>query len=77
MNDFVYEEEVGFRYFEDPLDEIFSKYDTDISLRNLNEVSYEERGKKEILSLELLDIERYIKVNELKPITNPTFFSTG
>ena len=40
MNDFVYEEEVGFRYFEDPLDEIFSKYDTDISLRNLNKISY-------------------------------------
>lgn len=74
-NEFTYEDIMEFKYYEDPLDEKFSKYDNE--LKYLNEISYEERAKKEILSLEVLDIDRYIKVNELKPITNPTFFATG
>ena len=76
-DDFIYEEDIGFRYFEDPLDEIFEAYDTDPDLISLSETSYEERGKKEILSLEVLDVDKYIKVNELKEVTNPTFFATG
>ena len=76
-NDFIYEENIRFRYFEDPLDERFEAYDTDPLLVGLNETSYEERGKKEILSLEVLDVDRYIKVNELKEVTNPTFFAAG
>lgn len=77
-DEFIYNDNTAsISYFTDPLDEAFSRYDTDDLLINLNEISYEERSKKEILSLELLDIDKYIKVNELKPITNPTFFTTG
>jgi hypothetical protein len=76
-NDFIYEEDIGFKYFEDPLDERFEAYDTNPDLMLLSETSYEERGKREILSLEVLDVDRYIKVNELKEVSNPTFFSTG
>lgn len=64
-------------YFMDPLDERFDSYDKDPELMALDEVTYAERAKKEILSLEVLDVERYIKVNELKEITNPTFFGAG
>ena len=35
-NDFIYEENIGFRYFEDPLDERFEAYDTDPLLVGLN-----------------------------------------
>ena len=76
-NNFIYEEDIGISYFEDPLDELFDSYDINPNLISLTETSYEERGNKEILSLEVLDVEKYIKVNELKEITNPTFFSTG
>ena len=76
-NDFIYEEDIGFRYFEDPLDERFEAYDNNQELISLSETSYEERGKKEILSLEVLDVDKYIKVNELKEVSNPTFFATG
>lgn len=64
-------------YFGDPLQEMFDTFDTDPSLVSLDEVSYEERAKKEILSIEVLDVERYIKTNELQEITNPTFFGAG
>ena len=67
--------DVGYNYYEDPLDKIFEAFDTDPDLMALDEISYLERANKAILRLEVLDVDKYIKVNELKPITNPTFFS--
>lgn len=69
--------DVGYNYYEDPLDKIFEAFDTDPNLIALDEISYLERANKAILRLEVLDVDKYIKVNELKPITNPTFFSAG
>ena len=63
--------------YADPIDKIFESFDINPELVALDEVSYNERAKKAILSLEVLDVEKYIKVNELKPITNPTFFSAS
>ena len=43
---------------------------------NNNYITEEEYNKKtEHLKLELLDIDRFIKVNDCKEITNPTFYS--
>lgn len=64
-------------YVTDPLQEMFDSFDTNPSLISLDEVSYKERAEKEILSLEVLDVDKYVKVNELKEITNPTFFGAG
>lgn len=64
-------------YFSDPLDVFFESIETDPSWTSLDEASYNERAKKEILKLEVLDVEKYIAANELKPITNPTFFAGG
>lgn len=66
-----------YSYYSDPLDTFFESFDNDLKLRELDEVSYQERAKKAILELEVLDVDRYIKVNELKEITNPTFFGTS
>ena len=35
----------------------------------------EKRSKEKHLSVEPLDVEKFIKMNELKPISNPVFFS--
>ena len=64
-------------YFGDPLQEMFDSFDTDPSLVSLDEASYKERAEKEILKIEVLDVDRYVKVNELQEITNPTFFGAG
>lgn len=64
-------------YFSDPLQEMFDSYDKDPALVNLSEVSYNERAKKAILSIEVLDVDKYVKVNELQEITNPTFFGAN
>lgn len=58
----------------DPLDRIFKSFDKDPRLVALDEVSYKQRAERTIFSIEVLDVDRYIKVNELQPITNPTFF---
>ena len=68
---------IEFDKITDPLERMFEAYDTDPELIALDEVSYNERAKKAILSLEVLDVEKYIKVNNLKPITNPTFFNSS
>lgn len=64
-------------YFGDPLQELFDNFDKDPEILALDEASYKERAEKEIVQLEVLDVERYIKVNELKEITNPTFFGAN
>ena len=64
-------------FYSDPLDEFFDSFDTDPELISLDEVTYQERAKNEILKIEVLDVDRYIRVNELKPITNPIFFAAG
>ena len=46
-------------------------------LQSLNEESYQSRAKTATLSVELLDIDKFIKKNNLKEITNPTFFGTS
>ena len=70
---------IGYHYIDnrDPLQEAFDEYDTDPMLKALDETTYQERARKEVLSLEVLDVERYIKVNDLKEITNPTFFNAS
>ena len=64
-------------YFGDPLQEMFDSYDTNPNLVALDEVSYKERAEREILKIEVLDVDKYIEVNELREITNPTFFGAG
>lgn len=64
-------------YVSDPLDAYFESFDLDPELRALDEVSYQERAEKEVFRLEVLDVEKYIKTNNLQPITNPTFFANG
>jgi len=66
-----------YNFFEDPLDKFFESFDTDPELVSMDEATYEERAKKEILSIEILDVEKYIKVNELQEISNPIFFAAG
>ena len=54
--------DVGYNYYEDPLDKIFEAFDTDPDLMALDEISYLERANKAILRLEVLDVDKYIKV---------------
>ena len=61
--------------YHDYLAEYFDKYDTDPYLVALSEASYKERAEKETLKLEVLDVDKYIKVNEMRPITNPSLYS--
>ena len=61
--------------YHDYLAEYFDKYDTDPYLIALSEASYKERAEKETLKLEVLDVDKYIKVNEMRPITNPSLYS--
>ena len=71
---------VEYGYDTDYLQEVFDSYDTDSPIPViLDEVTYNERAnsKSSILSLEILDVDKYIKVNELKEITNPTFFAAN
>lgn len=42
--------------------------------RGLLEASYENRINEAIFKIEVLDQEKFIKNNELQPITNPSFF---
>ena len=41
--------DVGYNYYEDPLDKIFEAFDTDPDLIALDEISYLERANKAIL----------------------------
>lgn len=59
----------------DFLQEFFDSFDKELA--SLDEASYLSRAEKSTLMLEVLDIDKYVKVNELKPITNPTFFGLG
>lgn len=66
---------VEYEYYSDPLDTFFDSFETNPELAKLDEVTYQERAEKAVLQIEVLDVERYIKVNELEEITNPTFFA--
>ena len=61
--------QIGYSWYNDPLDVFFESFDTNPKLADLDEVSYQERSEKAILSIEVLDVEKYIKQNELKEIT--------
>ena len=43
----------------------------------LDEESYQERAKSAIFYLEVLDVNKFVKNNDWKEITNPTFFSAS
>ena len=43
-------------------------------LAPLNEETFQDRANKAILSLELMDIDKFIKANDCQEISNPTFF---
>ena len=66
---------LNYSYMQYPLSESFDAYDTDPVLLALSEASYADRAKRETLKMEVLDIDRYVKVNELQPISNPSLFS--
>lgn len=66
---------LNYSYIQDPLSETFDAYDTDPVLLALSEASYADRAKRETLKMEVLDIDKYVKVNELQPISNPSLFS--
>ena len=64
-------------YFGDPLQEMFDSYDTNPELIALDEVSYKERAENTVFEIEVLDVDNYVQTNELREITNPTFFGAG
>ena len=43
-------------------------------LAPLNEETFQDRANKAVLSLELMDIDKFIKANDCQEISNPTFF---
>ena len=43
----------------------------------LDEETYQERAENAIFQLEVLNVDKFIKVNDWKEITNPTFFAAG
>ena len=61
----------------DPLDRFFESIDNSPEWMNLDEASYQERANNAVLQLEVLDVPLYIKQNDLREITNPTFFSSS
>ena len=69
--------EFQYSWYEDPLDRFFESFDTDPNLTSLDEATYQERAKNAILSIEVLDPQKYIDQNELQEITNPTFFGSN
>ena len=78
MDNITYEYDnlnLNYSYMQDPLSETFDAYDTDPILIALSEASYADRAKRETLKMEVLDIDKYVKVNELQPISNPSLFS--
>lgn len=67
--------EYGYLQDSDPLDKFFESIDQDPDWTRLDEATYQDRANSAVLQLEVLDVPLYIKQNELKEITNPTFFS--
>lgn len=67
--------EYGYLQDSDPLDKFFESIDQDPDWTRLDEATYQDRANNAVLQLEVLDVPLYIKQNELKEITNPTFFS--
>ena len=57
---------VEYEYYSDPLDTFFDSFETNPELAKLDEVTYQERAEKAVLQIEVLDVDRYIKVNELE-----------
>ena len=51
------------------------QFNSDPRIQEMNEASYQDRVKKETFKLEVLDIDKYIKNNDLKEVTNPIFFA--
>ena len=67
--------EYGYLQDSDPIDRFFESIDKDPDWTRLDEATYQDRANNAVLQLEVLDVPLYIKQNELKEITNPTFFS--
>ena len=67
--------EYGYLQDSDPIDKFFESIDQDPDWNRLDEATYQDRANNAVLQLEVLDVPLYIKQNELKEITNPTFFS--
>ena len=67
--------EYGYLQDSDPIDKFFESIDQDPDWTRLDEATYQDRANNAVLQLEVLDVPLYIKQNELKEITNPTFFS--
>lgn len=67
--------EYGYLQDSDPIDRFFESIDQDPDWTKLDEATYQDRANNAVLQLEVLDVPLYIKQNELKEITNPTFFS--
>ena len=67
--------EYGYLQDSDPIDRFFESIDQDPDWTRLDEATYQDRANNAVLQLEVLDVPLYIKQNELKEITNPTFFS--
>lgn len=57
--------------------EAFNLIDQKANLESINEVSYKDIVDKEIFKVEVMDIDRFIKVNNVQEISNPTFFGTS
>lgn len=57
--------------------EAFKLIDQKIDIEAVNEASYKDIVDKEIFKVEVMDIDRFIKANNVQEITNPTFFGTS
>ena len=47
------------------------------NVQSLDEETYQDRANNFIFRLEVMDVDKFVKNNKLKPITNPTFFGTN
>lgn len=59
--------------------EVFDLIDAKARIMSVNEATYNDMIDKESESfkVEIMDVERFIKNNDVKEITNPTFFGTS
>lgn len=57
--------------------QILENFNNDKFIQSLNEESYQERARNAVFKLEVMDVDKFVKNNNCKAITNPTFFGTN
>ena len=57
--------------------QILENFNNNRFIQSLNEESYQERARNAVFKLEVMDVDKFVKNNNCKAITNPTFFGTN